>query len=238
MHVEKCVDPVLGQWCSFGVFAHIEKDVFWRNYIWYKAQTFRKCYICDYLQLVKVELNVCFGVGLYGQWKKLTTHPPNCVQNHHFQKRENINFIFLKSECLHLPLTNITGHFRNPKRLFKLSKFSKNRFYPRPPPPHPYRSRRFWADSVSFFNRFLKKWCQTDQVHILHQIRLSPKVFETSPFFSPSIAHHYYYYYWLIYLFIFYYWLICLLIDRLIDWLVYIYLFIHYFIYSFFLFIY
>ena len=49
VHVEKCVDPVLGQWCSFGVSAHIEKDVFWRNYKWYKAQTFRKCYICDYL---------------------------------------------------------------------------------------------------------------------------------------------------------------------------------------------
>ena len=189
MHVEKCVDPVLGQWCSFGVFAHTEKDVFWSNYKWYKAQTFRKCYICDYLQLVKVELKFLFWGGVIRAVKEIDHPPPNYVQNHHFHRRENINFIFLKSECLHLPLTNITGHFRNPKRLFKLSKCSKNRFYPRPP-LHPYRSRRFWVDSVSFFNRFFKKWCQTDQVHILHQIRLSPKVFETSPFFSPSIAHH------------------------------------------------
>ena len=70
---------------------------------------------------------------------------------------------------------------------------SKNRFYPRPP-LQPYCSRHFLADSVSFFNRFFKKRCQIDQEHILHQIRLSPKVFETSPFFSPSIAYHYLYF--------------------------------------------
>ena len=131
------------------------------------------------------------GVTVYGQWKKLTTHPPNYVQNHHFQRRENINFIFLKSECLHLPLTNITGHFRNPKRLFKLSKFSKNRFNPRPPYT-PIAAVVFWPTLSHFSTDFLKKRCQTDQGHMLHQIRLSPKVFETSPFFSPSIAHHYY----------------------------------------------
>ena len=156
MHVEKCIDSVLGQWCSFGVFAHIEKDVFWRNYKWYKAQTFRKCYICDYPQLVKVELNFCFGVGLYGQWKKFTTHPPNYVQNHHFQGRENINFIFLKSECLHVPQNNITGHFWNLKRLFKLSKFSKNRFYPRPPYA-PTAAVVFGPTLSHFSTDFLKK---------------------------------------------------------------------------------
>ena len=43
------------------------------------------------------------------------------------------------------------------------------------------------ADSVSFFNRFSQKRCQIDQEHILHQIRLSPKVFETSPIYSPPL---------------------------------------------------
>ena len=32
-------------------------------------------------------------VGLYGRWKKFTSHPPNYVQNCHFQRRENMNFI-------------------------------------------------------------------------------------------------------------------------------------------------
>ena len=40
-------------------------------------------------------LNCIFvlGVGLYGRWKKFTTHPPNYVQNCHFQRRKNMNFI-------------------------------------------------------------------------------------------------------------------------------------------------
>ena len=42
-----------------------------------------------------IMLNCIFvlGVGLYGQWKKFTMHPPNYVQNCHFQRRENMNFI-------------------------------------------------------------------------------------------------------------------------------------------------
>ena len=136
---------------------------------------------------MKVELNFCFGVGLYGQWKKFTTHPPNYVPNHHFQRHKNTNFIFfLKSECLHLPLTNITGHFRNPKRLFKLSKFSKNRFYPRPPST-PTAAVVFLADSVSFFSRFFKKKVSNWSGKHTTSNKTAPKVFETSPFFSPSI---------------------------------------------------
>ena len=134
------------------------------------------------------ELNFYFGVGLYGQWKKFTTHPPNYVQNHHFQRCENINLIFLRSECLYLPLTNTTGHFRNPKT-FQMIKMSKNRFYPRPPYTLPRPLFFGWLRLI-FQLIFLKK-CQIVQVHILHQIRLPPKVFETSPFFSPFIAHHY-----------------------------------------------
>ena len=78
-----------------GVSAHIEKDVFWRNYKWYKAQTFRKCYICDYLKLVKVQSHFYFGGGVIQAVKRnLPPTPPNYVQNHHFQKCENMKFIF------------------------------------------------------------------------------------------------------------------------------------------------
>ena len=34
-------------------------------------------------------------MGLYVQWKKFTMHPPNYVHNFHFQRRKNMNFIFL-----------------------------------------------------------------------------------------------------------------------------------------------
>ena len=45
--------------------------------------------------LYMIILNCIFvlWVGLYGRWKKFTSHPPNYVQSCHFQRRENMNFI-------------------------------------------------------------------------------------------------------------------------------------------------
>ena len=52
--------------------------------------------------LYMIMLNCIFvlEVGLYGQWKKFTTHPPSYVQNCHFQKRENMNFILNSQSAL------------------------------------------------------------------------------------------------------------------------------------------
>ena len=56
------------------------------------AKTFIKCYICAYLKLVKVELDICFGGWVIQAVKKIPpTHPPpNYVQIHHFQRRGNL----------------------------------------------------------------------------------------------------------------------------------------------------
>ena len=129
-------------------------------------------------------------MGLYGQWKKFTT-PPHYVKNHHFLRSENMKYI-LTVRMSSSTINQYHRAFWEPMRLFKLSKWAKTYFTVNAP-LHPYRGRRFLADSVSFFNQFFWKRCQIDQEHILHQIRLSPKVFETSPFFIPSIVHHHYF---------------------------------------------
>ena len=139
---------------------------------------------------MKVELNLCFGVGLCGQWKKFTTHPPNYVQNHHFQRQENTNFIFLKSECLHLPLTNITGHFRNPKDFSNYQNLAKTDFTQDPPPPL-LRPSFFGRLCLIFQPIFLKKVSNWSGTHTASSKTCPLRFFETSPFFSPSIAHHY-----------------------------------------------
>ena len=61
---------------------------------------------------------------------------------------------------------------------------SKNRFYPRPP-YNPTAAAIFWPTLSHFSTDLFLKRCQIDQEHILHQIGLSPNVFETSPFLAP-----------------------------------------------------
>ena len=78
--------------------------------------------------------------------------------------------------------------FWDPKRLFKLSKWAKTDFTQTP--YNPTVAAIFLADSVSFFYRFFLKKVSNWSVTHTASNKTVPKVFETSPFFSPSIAHH------------------------------------------------
>ena len=72
-----------------------------------------------------------------------------------FSETRKHELYFKQSECLYLPLTNITGHVEILKD-FSNYQNEQKQILPKTP-PHPYRGCHFLADSVSFFNQFFKK---------------------------------------------------------------------------------
>ena len=126
-------------WVNALFYMHNSMEVwFWvilKKFLGIKGSNLQQMF-SSWLSLVMIILNYIFvlGVGLYGRWKKFTMHPPNYVQNCHFQRRENMNFILNSQSAIIYHYSNWYHRaFRDPKRLFKVIKMSKNRFYPRPP---------------------------------------------------------------------------------------------------------
>ena len=96
------------------------------------------------------------GWGYTGSERNLPRTPPNYVQNCHYQRREKHELYFKQSECLYLPLTNITGHLEILKDFLKLSKWAKIRFYLRPPYT-PTAAVGFWPTLSHFSTDLVKK---------------------------------------------------------------------------------
>ena len=77
--------------------------------------------------------------------------PLNYVKKLSFSETQKHELYFLKSECLYLLLTEITGYLEILKD-FSNYQNEQKQILPKIP-LHPKRGRRFLADSVLFFNR-------------------------------------------------------------------------------------